>query len=290
LASVAAIAARCYGNYDSAFAQRCLTAAKRAWTWAVVNPDVPFSNPKGILTGTYDDKHCNDEILWASAELWRTTGEKQYEEALLRGVDALPPETAIWSPAWPSVAPMAYWTYLLAERDGSDKLKARIHKKTMAAAQSLIDRQLSNGYGNTLAVEDYIWGSNSIAANQSLLLLVAHQLQPEPGLFEAALGNLHYLLGRNCFGVSWVTQVGSNPFQHPHHRPSGADNIAAPWPGLMSGGPNAKPGDPVARTLPQLPPMRMWLDDQGAYSLNEVAINWNAPLVFLLAAAHASAL
>jgi len=28
----------------------------------------------------------------------------------------------------------------------------------------------------------------------------------------------------------------------------------------------------------------MYKDDQGAYSLNEIAINWNAPLVFLLAA------
>jgi len=34
----------------------------------------------------------------------------------------------------------------------------------------------------------------------------------------------------------------------------------------------------------------MWMDDQRAYSLNEVAINWNAPLVFLLAAAHQSGL
>jgi len=31
--------------------------------------------------------------------------------------------------------------------------------------------------------------------------------------------------------------------------------------------------------------MRMWLDDQAAYSANEIAINWNAPLVFVLAAA-----
>ena len=34
-----------------------------------------------------------------------------------------------------------------------------------------------------------------------------------------------------------------------------------------------------------LPPARMYLDEQEAYSANEVAINWNAPLVFLLAAA-----
>jgi endoglucanase len=30
----------------------------------------------------------------------------------------------------------------------------------------------------------------------------------------------------------------------------------------------------------------MYIDDQGAYSVNEIAINWNAPLVFLLAAAN----
>jgi endoglucanase len=118
-------------------------------------------------------------------------------------------------------------------------------------------------------------------------LLIAHHFQPDRPLVEAALGNLHYVLGRNCFGVSWVTQVGTKPFEHPHHRPSAADGIPAPWPGLMSGGPNARPGDEAPHTLGKLPPMRMWMDDQRAYSLNEVAINWNAPLVFLLAGANA---
>jgi endoglucanase len=33
--------------------------------------------------------------------------------------------------------------------------------------------------------------------------------------------------------------------------------------------------------------MRMWVDDERAYSMNEIAINWNAPLVFLLAGANA---
>lgn len=290
LAAVMAIAARCYGACDAVFAARCLAAAKRGWKWAVAHPNVPFTNPPGIGTGGYDDKHCNDAILWASAELWRTTGDREYELAFLSGADALPPETSVQAPSWPNVAPMAYWTYLLAERETNRKpfeaIKARILKSTSAAAQMLVDRHRSSGYGTTLAPADYIWGSNSVAANQSLLLLIANRFQPDPRYMEAALGNLHYLLGRNCFGVSWVTHVGTNPFQHPHHRPSAADDVAAPWPGLMSGGPNAKPGDQIARTLPKLAPMRMWIDDQSAYSMNEVAINWNAPLVFLLAAAN----
>jgi endoglucanase len=287
LAAVMAIAARCYGAYDAAFAARCLASAKRGFAWAIAHPNVAFVNPPGIATGAYADAHCNDEILWASAELWRTTSDPEYLQAFLAGTQALPPEAAIAPPSWANVAPLAYWTYVLGERKGEDQMRSRILAQTAAAAQALVVRRRSSGYGNTLAAGDYIWGSNGVAANQSLLLLVANCLQPDAQVVEAALGNLHYLLGRNCFGVSWVTQVGTTPFLHPHHRPSIADHLPAPWPGLLSGGPNAKPSDPVARNLPKQAPMRMWLDDQMAFSVNEVAINWNAPLVFLLAAANA---
>ena len=38
-----------------------------------------------------------------------------------------------------------------------------------------------------------------------------------------------------------------------------------------------------AKLAADLPPAKMYLDDQEAYAANEVAINWNAPLVFLIA-------
>ena len=287
LAAVAAIAARCYAPYDAAYATRCVTAAERAWTWALAHPDVCFVNPPGITTGAYEDTHCSDEILWASAELWRTTGKQQYEQAFLSEAQTLSLESSIVAPSWSNVAPLGYWTYALAERKGNDAMRNRIAAQTASAAQSLLARRRGSGYGNTLDSADYVWGSNAVAANQSLLLLIANALHPDPHIFEAALGNLHYLLGRNCFGVSWVTQVGTNAVLHPHHRPSMADQLTQPWPGLLSGGPNANPSDKVAEGLPKLFPMRMWIDDAMAFSVNEVAINWNAPLVFLLAGANA---
>ena len=76
-----------------------------------------------------------------------------------------------------------------------------------------------------------------MAANYALQLLVANLLKPDRRYVDTALDNLHYLLGRNTFSVSWVTQVGGNPYQHPHHRPSAG--MAEPWPGLLSGGPTA---------------------------------------------------
>jgi len=287
VAAVMAIAARCYGPYDAAFAQRCLAAARKGWTWAVAHPNVTFTNPPSISTGGYGDEHCGDEILWASAELWRTTGEPQYEKTFLSAMPANGAVLTITEPDWSNVAPMAYWTYVLAERRGDASAKERIREATLRAAGVLMERSRKNGYGNTLALTDYIWGSNAVAGNQSLLLLVADQLHADQAMRETALNNLHYIVGRNCLGVSWVTQLGVRPFEHPHHRPSAADGIAAPWPGLLSGGPNARGGDAVADQMQKRPPMWMWIDDQRAYSMNEIAINWNAPLVFLLAAANA---
>ncbi len=287
-AAVMAIAARCYKSFDPAFAARCLAAARSAWSWTRKYPNVTFTNPPTVSTGNYGDNDCSDELLWASAELLRTTGEQQYESALRASIHPLLPNLKITVPSWNNVASMGLWTYALISQDKFNPTVEAIQQATQTAAAELIARTHTSGYGNSLSLSDYHWGSNSNAGNQSLLLLIANHFQPNPDTLDAALSNLHYLLGRNCFGVSWVTQLGHRPFQHPHHRPSASDGIAAPWPGLLSGGPNAHGGDAVADALPKAPPMRMWLDDQRAYSMNEIAINWSAPLVFLLAAANSN--
>ena len=295
-AAVMAIAARCYQPFDPTFAARCLASSRLAWTWAREHPNVIFNNPPTVLTGNYGDPDCSDELLWASAELYNTTLESQYESAFLDSIKPLLPNLKITVPSWNNVASLGLWAYAFAPRHKLSPVVEAIQQATQTAAAELIARTHTSGYGTTLSLADYHWGSNSNAGNQSLLLLVANHFQPiQPAMNgfqyefkEAALCNLHYLIGRNCFGVSWVTQLGHRPFQHPHHRPSAADGIEAPWPGLLSGGPNAHGGDAVADALPKALPMRMWLDDQRAYSMNEIAINWNAPLVFLLAAANST--
>ena len=274
-AAVMAIAARVYKPFDAKFAGTCLTAARKAYAWLQQHPNILFQNPPGISTGGYGDRSCNDEALWAAAELWRTTRDAAYKKDFVG--------TNISAPGWPNVASMGLWTYALA--NPSDAAAAAIRKATEDAANRLVARAADNPYRTTMSTRDYVWGSNSVVANQALLLLVANAFQPDRRYFETALDDLHYLLGRNTFSLSWVTQVGANPFRHPHHRPSAADKNPEPWPGLLSGGPNHSKQDPAMRKLPDLAPAKMYLDDQESYASNEVAINWNAPLVFLLAGA-----
>jgi endoglucanase len=285
LAAVMAIAARVYKPFDAAFAARNLAAAEKAWTWLGKFPKATFRNPPAVATGAYGDGNCTDEALWAAAELYRTTGGAAYHQYFLDHYAAFVSSLSAAGPAegWADVANLGLWTYEIG--GGKDAAAgAAIRKASLAAADRIVDRTRANGYHTSLIARDYIWGSNGVAANYGMQLLVANAFQPKPAYVETALDNLHYLLGRNTFSLSWVTQVGDNPYRHPHHRPSGGDNNAEPWPGLLSGGPNQRRQDTPLQRLPAgTPPAKCFLDDQESYASNEVAINWNAPLVFLMA-------
>jgi len=285
-AAVMAIAGRVYQPFNPAYGNRSLAAAKRAWTWIEKNPNVVFHNPSGILTGEYGDAHCDDERLWAAAELFRSTGDAAYGkyfydhyQAFRKSNDEAEP------PSWNNVSSLAFWTYAQAKGADRDVVNA-IHHDVIGAADGIVKNSVYSGYNISLTTRDYVWGSNGVLANYGMQLLVADALVHNTRYRDEALEDLHYLLGRNTFSLSFVTRVGENPVRHPHHRPSVADNNEEPWPGLLAGGPNKGREDPVMRKLSRdLPPARMYVDEQEAYACNEVAINWNAPLVFLLAGA-----
>jgi endoglucanase len=282
-AAVMAIAARVYRPFDAGFAATALDASRRAFAWVQKNPAVRFGNPKGVGTGAYGDRDCADETLWAAAELWRTTKDAPYGAYFAaQWRPQVSRMGATSPPSWANVAPLALWAYVLG--GGTGEAADTIRAATLAAADEIAARTAADGYRNSLRAADYIWGSNSVVANYGFHLLVANALRPDARYRNAAADNLHYLLGRNTFSLSFVTRVGSNPFRHPHHRPSGADQLEEPWPGLLAGGPNGRKQDPAMNRLADLPPAKMYLDDQESYATNEIAINWNAPLVLLLAA------
>jgi endoglucanase len=290
-AAVMAIAARLFQPYDATFSATCLTAAQNAWTWVTANPTVYFTgNPSGISTGAYGSSSSTGERLWAAAELFRTTGNATYNSYVTANAPASPIFGTGLQQDWANVRNLGMWAYYFSgQASANASLVSRIKTDMLSAASTIASRTngTSNGYKVSLSGSgQYIWGSNGAVANYAIFLLVADRMQTTAAYSNAALNDLHYLLGRNTFNTSYVTHVGSKPFLHPHHRPSGSSAYSggAPWPGLLSGGPNFTGSTSGDGTTPANPyPAKCWIDAQAAYASNEIAINWQAPLVFLLA-------
>jgi endoglucanase len=290
-AAVMAQASRVYKRYDQqlpGLADSCLIAAQRAWGWAKVHPDVEYDQnamnqtfDPDVVTGAYGDRRLEDEFIWAACELYVTTRSEQYYTAV-----NLYPDEKMPLPSWAQVRLLGYYSLLrfapelppIAQKD-MDPLGRRV----VAMADSLIER-MSAHYLNTVMGQkrsDFVWGSSSVAANQGVAMLQAFRLTKQVKYLDAALMNLDYLLGRNGTGYSFLTGFGDKQVMHPHHRPSIADGVAEPVPGLLSGGPNPGKQDKCATYTSDIAD-EAFTDDDCSYASNEIAINWNAPLVYLV--------
>lgn len=283
LAAVAAQAARVWKTIDPAFSARCLEAARRAFAAAQRHPDIyaigPFTG-----SGGYGDGDLSDETYWAAAELYATTGEAEYEKALR----ASPLFQTADDFGWNAVGTLGTITLALAPNGLKTAEIARARDHLIATARRYLADDMSQGYALPYAAPGYPWGSNSSVLNRAMILGLAYDFTGEAAYRYGAVDAMDYVLGRNPLDRSYVTGFGARPMLHPHHRfwAHQADP-AYPEPpaGVLSGGPNSTSmGDTVAKEMKgKCRPQTCWTDDYRAFTQNEVAINWNAPLAWTAA-------
>lgn len=281
-AAVMAMAARIYRPFRPEYADRCLNAALKAWEWLLANPDAPnYKNPADVFTGEYGDKINDDERFWAAAELYRTTGESRFHDEAVRLAGLPFSKTGL---GWADVGGYGTIACLFMEEGRIDAaVRRQLADAWKKEADRIVNRSREDGFFVSIAPSDYLWGSNMLVLNNAVHLLIAHRLFGDPACEQAALDQVHYLLGRNGLDISFVTGFGDRAVKNPHYRPAVADDVEDTVPGLVSGGPNAGRQDEVARTaLAGKPPALSFIDHIGSYSTNEVTIYWNSPAVYLL--------
>jgi endoglucanase len=293
-AAVMAQASRIFKKFPDqlpGLADSCINAAELAWQWATKNPKVVYDqdalnkqfSPQ-ITTGAYGDKYFSDELSWAAAELFITTGKDDYFNSIGLGKNI-----GVQVPSWAQVRLLGFYT--LAQHPGMQIANHpeinQLKENLLDFAHGIIAGADSTAYQTVMAKAPakFGWGSNSDAANQGILLIKAYQLSHNKKYLNYALSNLDYILGRNAAGYSYVTGYGSKSPMHPHHRPSVADGIIEPVPGLLSGG--ANPGMQDGVKLASMVPDEAFIDDDRSYATNEIAINWNAPIAYLANAIEA---
>lgn len=275
LAAIGAQCARIWREIDPDFSQQCFESATKALNATQENPDIfGYSNFDG--GGPYGDSDFRDEKKWAL-----------YEYSLTNQVLGAGSEAVLPAPSNNLTAPGFNNTELLALL--STRQTNPISEDTIisSADNFLLDTAQEKLHFPYYS-EDYHWGSNSALTNRAIVLGTAYQLTGEQQYRDGVVDLMDYLLGRNPTGYSYITGYGDKPYKNPHHRFWAKSQIGdrpEPPAGVLSGGPNnTNMSDPVAEKLKgKCAAQTCYVDDHGAWTLNEVTINWNAPLFWMAA-------
>ncbi|WP_066586168.1 glycoside hydrolase family 9 protein [Cellulomonas timonensis] len=296
MAAVAAQAARLWRPYDSAFADRALAAAVRAYTAAKASPNrlAPASDSTG--GGSYEDPSVADEFYWAAAELYATTGSATYRadvtgSSLYKGASF-----AQRGYDWGWVGGLGDTTLAIVPTGLPAADVTATRAAITAFADATLTRSESQAYPapNNSTPGVYYWGSNGQIANNANVIALAHDFTGQAKYRAGVYSALDYLQGRNPLNQSYISGYGEKAVRNVHHRfwaNQASSSLPIAPPGVLSGGPNSELQDPYAAAqLAGCSAQKCFVDHIEAYSVNEVTVNWNSALAWLAiwAAEHAT--
>lgn len=282
-AAMFAQAGRVWNEIDPAISAKYTANAIRAWEWAKKNPDIVFLNPKGIFTGAYSHTDFTQDFFWAASQLYVTTGKKEYYN-YLKDHPCEFKFTA--SENWRNyLANIGYYALLLPDSPLPSADKEEFKKALLREADKQIGLLGQNPYRQPLST--FVWGSNSDILDLAMIFAQASLISEDSKYKSAAFETMDYIFGKNATGYCFVTGMGTKPVMNPHHRLSAADEVDQPVPGWVSGGPNSDLNDLFSDKNPNgvkytsTLPAKAFMDLTESYASNEIAINWNAPLVYM---------
>ncbi|HEX4980779.1 MAG TPA: glycoside hydrolase family 9 protein, partial [Ilumatobacteraceae bacterium] len=255
LAAVAAQGSRLFQKYDRAFSKELLKAARVAWTAANANPALYAPAADGNSGGgPYDDSDVTDEFYWAAAELYLTTGERQFKNAVLASPLHGPGQIPVDGFDWRTMAPLAQIDLATLDHRLPDQWRIRRWVLDGADAILALQRQQPWGQPYAPASNQWAWGSTAQILNNMVVLASAYDISHDDEYRDGVLEGMDFLFGRNALNISYVTGYGDVFSQNQHSRMYAHQlNASLPNPpvGTIAGGPNSSIQDPVAQRLLQ---------------------------------------
>ena len=199
-----------------------LNRARNAWHYAVA----------------HGAEQHRDEFAYAAAQLYKSTGETEHQDAYARA--------SVWSKS--PKAPLYVWqkhnqrlsAYIYASTqwpNRNQELHQRVRAAVLREADSLISFAKRRAYGFSKDPDrPTSWGAASAPDVDALLW--AYRLTGDEKYRTWIYTTADYFLGGNPLNLVWVTGLGDNPVREVLHIESWYDGIDAPVPGLVPPGPN----------------------------------------------------
>lgn len=242
-AAALAMAARNFKNFDAPYAALCLEKARNAWTFLKghTTPTPPVNVP-GISAGPYPDPIDADNRAWAAAELYKTTGEAQYNADFNEWYGQIPHQFHA-TMSWQQHTFKAAWAYATTTFNINNAFVDEFKNK-------LGTEVLVNYYNRTMKVHAYHgayhqfkgyvgYGSFGMAQSYAFdYIMFAHLLQKQE-LLDYAKIQVDIPLGNNPLAQCFITGAGVHSPMYPLHWSTVPGQYAQPVPGVPVFGPAA---------------------------------------------------
>jgi hypothetical protein len=244
-AAACALHARLLRPYRPKRAAEVLEAAEAAWTFLQSHPQWPaegqrYKNPPDVRAGDYADASARDNVLWAAAELYRTTGKTDYRDAFEQALPRveIDPTAGV---SFKDFALAALWAYLLTDDDDRDpRWVAESRAKLLAAADWRIRKANEHPFRAPThqAIALVGWGSFAVSTRATLPLLQAYRLTGKTDYLEWAWESPHPQLGANPQSICYVTGLGARSPRFPLSKLTRRDVPGKPLAGIPVLGPH----------------------------------------------------
>jgi endoglucanase len=292
-----AYASTLFRRFDAAFAERCLEAARKGHAWLRErwneNSDGPTCPAYRVDGNAEIGKQAR---MFAAAGMLLATSEARFADEFEESYVELD-----YEPVYSHLHGLAAQLYLRAAA-GTPARKAAIRERVREFARRARDDGERHPFQLTSHAD---WGSIGAGFTRTALYSIRRCLEDREaaGDCEQALANVHYALGRNllqlCYvsGLPGVTRGRVHAF---HHWLASLQAQPYCYPGMVAGGPNARP-EPNDVSWAAASPLPIWgyfgdpafprdestpadgrYTDNDSWSTNEVAVEWQASALYSL--------
>ena len=254
------------GNKE--FAEKCLLSAEKYYSIKDEVPDVDSSG-----TGQYLDKSFEGKLALAAIELYEATNNKKYlNDARTLGIES---GAEFWW-SYGDISTFAHYRLAKYDRYFMNLIKKSLTQFNLNRKDKLFGEPVTLG-----------WGSNVTQLGVAIQAVLYKDLSKSSEFDSLKTSIRDYLLGKNQWGISFVSNIGKNYSKYLHHQISHIKNITLP--GGFAAGPTSKenieiykiPFEKRDRYKRFQTEFAYYRDDRMDYVTNEPTIIGNAFAVFL---------
>lgn len=255
-------------KYDE-FADQCLKLAENYYSLRDAVPDIATSG-----TGVYVDQNYEGKMALGAVELFSTTGRNNVLDEAVTYADAA--QSDYWW-SWGDINILAHYKLSKYDNKYIEFLKNNLVHFSQTADSTIFGRGV-----------EVSWGTNHAILGVTLQNILYSKISNDRSFNSLAIKQRDYILGRNPWGVSFISGFGETRTENFHHQVAYFNN--GKLPGALAAGPIPKSilndyeiefekRDRFAKFQTK---EVVYIDDRMDYISNEPTISSNATAIFVM--------